>query len=82
MKELLKAWREEEQRLLERWQRAVERLHSAHLALADHQPSPANQAVTATLVMEASAAGAELDVVRRDVLRVRSDLSSGKRERD
>ena len=80
--ELLKAWREEEQRLLERWHRAVAEFHEAHLALAGYEPSLEPETMMEALMLRASAARAELNAVRSEVNRIRSELASGKRRRD
>ena len=80
--ELLKAWRKEEQRLLERWHRAIAEFHEAHLALAGYEPSLEPESLMEALVLRAGAANAELNAVRSEVNRIRSELTSGKRERD
>jgi len=79
---LVKAWREEEQRLLERWQRAVAEFHEAQLALAGFEPLVEPEHLIEALVLRAGAAAAELNAVRREVNRIRSELASGKRRRD
>lgn len=79
---LLKAWREEERRLLERWHRAVAEFHEAQLALAGFEPLLEPESMMEALVLRAGAAAAELNAVRRDVNRIRSELASGKRRRD
>jgi len=79
---LLKAWREEERRLLERWHRAVAEFHEAQLALAGIEPLVEAENLMEALVLRAGAATAELNAVRREVNRIRSELASGKRRRD
>jgi len=79
---LLKAWREEERRLLERWHRAVAKFHEAQLALAGIEPLVEPENLMEALVLRAGAATAELNAVRREVNRIRSELASGKRRRD
>lgn len=59
-----KAWREQEQKLVERWNAATERYRVAH---------------SENLVPEADAARAELEALRRQVARLKSEFNSGKR---
>ncbi|HXZ92050.1 MAG TPA: hypothetical protein VEG36_04140 [Burkholderiales bacterium] len=80
--ELLKAWRREEQRLLERWHRAIAEFHEAHLALAGFEPSLEPEPFMEALMLRAGAATAELNAVRREVNRIRAEFASGRRERD
>ena len=57
-------WREQEQQLVARWNAASERFRAAHAG---------NQAA------EAEAARAELEVLRRQVARLKVEFTSGKR---
>jgi len=57
-------WREQEQQLVARWNAANERYRAAHAG---------NQAV------EADAARAELELLRRQVARLKVEFTSGKR---
>ena len=59
-----KAWREQEQRLVERWNAATERYRIAHAE---------------NLLPEAQAARAELEALRRQVARLKVEFTSGKR---
>lgn len=71
-----KAWREQEQRLLERWNAATERYREAQLALAIPTPAgvPSEESVRV-----AQAARSELDMMRKQVARLKSEFSTGKR---
>ena len=57
-------WREQEQQLIARWNAANERYRVAH---AGNQPA------------EADAARAELEILRRQVARLKVEFTSGKR---
>ena len=57
-------WREQEQQLIARWNAANERFRLAH---ADNQAA------------EADAARAELEILRRQVARLKVEFSTGKR---
>jgi len=57
-------WREQEQQLIDRWNAANERYRAAHAG---------NQ------VAEADAARAELELLRRQVARLKVEFTSGKR---
>ncbi|HTP62747.1 MAG TPA: hypothetical protein VMJ14_11755 [Burkholderiales bacterium] len=57
-------WREQEQQLIARWNAANERYRAAH---------------TGNQTAEAEAARAELEVLRRQVARLKVEFTSGKR---
>ena len=59
-----KTWRDQEQNLVQRWNAASERFRAAH---AGNVPS------------EVEAARAELETLRRQVARLKSEFSTGKR---
>ena len=59
-----RTWREQEQRLVERWNAATERYRIAHAE---------------NLMPEADAARAELETLRRQVARLKAEFSTGKR---
>ena len=59
-----KKWRDQEQQLMERWNAANERFRLAH---AGNVPS------------EVQAAQAELELLRRQVARLKSEFNTGKR---
>ncbi len=58
------SWREQEQRLVERWNATNERYRAAHAG---------------NLPAEADAARAELELLRRQVARLKAEFSTGKR---
>lgn len=59
-----KTWRDQEQALVERWNAATERFRAAH---AGKQSD------------EVAAASAELETLRRQIARLKSEFSTGKR---
>jgi hypothetical protein len=69
-----KAWREQEQRLIERWNAAAEgyRVVQAELSSAGAQQSE-------ELKLKAETARAEIEAVRRAVARLKVEFNSGKR---
>ena len=59
-----KKWRDQEQALMERWTAANERFRLAHAG---------------NVVAEVQAAQAELELLRRQVARLKSEFNTGKR---
>jgi len=74
-----KAWREQEQRLVERWNTAAARQRDAHAAIAREQQASNVAAPSAELRLKAEAADAELEALRREVARLKVEFNSGKR---
>jgi hypothetical protein len=74
-----KAWRDQEQRLVERWNAAAARQRDAHAAIAHQQPSGGGSGPSAELLLKAEAANAELEALRREVARLKVEFNSGKR---
>ena len=62
--DLKKKWRDQEQALMERWTAANERFRLAHAG---------------KVAAEVQAAQAELELLRRQVARLKSEFSTGKR---
>ncbi len=71
-----KAWREQEQRLVERWNAAAARQRDAHAQIALHGSSAAP---SAELLLKVEAANAEVEALRREVARLKVEFTSGKR---
>ncbi|MDQ5849047.1 MAG: hypothetical protein M3544_08760 [Pseudomonadota bacterium] len=69
-----KVWREQEQRLVERWNAAAERykLIQAEMAVPGGTPSE-------ELRLKVESARAEIERVRREVARLKVEFNSGKR---
>ena len=72
-----KAWREQEQRLVERWNAAAARQRDAHAEVARH--GEGSSAPSAELLLKVEAANAELEGLRREVARLKVEFTSGKR---
>ena len=72
-----KAWREQEQRLVERWQAATERYRDAQAEVSRTQDGDA--APAAEIVLKAEAARAEFEAVRKQIARLKAEFSNGKR---
>jgi hypothetical protein len=72
-----KTWREQEQRLVERWNSAATREQEvqAELALQAAGGAPASD----ELQVKAATARAEVDAVRRQIARLKVEFISGKR---
>ena len=70
-----KSWREQEQKLIERWNAAAARYREiqAEISLAG------GDSTSEELVRKADSARAEMDAVRRQVARLKVEFNSGKR---
>ena len=66
-----KKWREEEQRLVERWNAAATRYRDIQVAL--------QAGGDGELRLQAEAARAEIEAVRRKIARLKVEFNSGKR---
>jgi len=77
MNDKRKAWREQEQQLVERWRTAEERYRNAQAGLTSTPPD--GGAPTAESMREAHAARAELEEMRKQIARLKVQFSAGKR---
>lgn len=77
MNDKRKAWREQEQQLVERWRMAEERYRSAQAGLAGTPPDGGTS--TGESVQEVHAARAELEGMRKQIARLKVEFSAGKR---
>jgi hypothetical protein len=73
-----KAWREQEQRVVESWNTAVTRYRDAQAELERERRTNGGGASEA-LVLKAEAARAEVEAVRKQVARLKAEFSSGRR---
>ncbi|MGH8748231.1 MAG: hypothetical protein ACREU5_03910 [Burkholderiales bacterium] len=73
------AWRQEEQRLLERWAAAAERHRVAHEELSAARLAQGEGAPNDELALKAQAARAEIESLRREVARLKRKFLSGDR---
>ena len=74
-----KAWREQEQRLVERWNAAAARQRDAHAEMARQFPGDGSGGPSAEILLKVEAANAELEGLRREVARLKVEFNSGKR---
>ena len=74
-----KAWREQEQQLVERWNAAAIRLRDAQAALSSASSDNGDAEPHEEKVLKAKAARAELEAVRKQVARLKVEFSAGKR---
>lgn len=72
-----RAWREQEQDLVGRWNSAVERDRAAQLELS--RQAELGESVSAELQKRAASARADMEAVRREVARMKVQFYSGKR---
>ena len=74
-----KAWREQEQRLVERWNAAAARQRDAHAEMARQHAGDGSGAPSTELLLRVEAANAEVESLRREVARLKVEFTSGKR---
>ena len=73
------AWREQEQRLVERWNAATERYRMIHEEISGRPPAQDGGGPNADLMLKAQAALAEIEALRREVARLKREFLSGDR---
>ena len=74
-----KAWREQEQRLVERWNAAAARQRDVHAEISRLPPTPGNSGPSADLLLRAEAARVEIEALRKQIARLKVEFNSGKR---
>lgn len=74
-----KVWREQEQRLVERWNAAAARQRDLDTEIARQQPADGGSGPSAELLLKAQAARAEIETLRREVARLKVEFTCGKR---
>jgi hypothetical protein len=74
-----RAWREQEQQLVDRWKAASERYRDAEAALSSQSSANAEGAPDEESVLKVKAARAELEAMRKQVARIKAEFSAGKR---
>jgi hypothetical protein len=74
-----RAWREQEQELVDRWKAASERYRDAEAALSSQSSANAEGAPDEESVLKVKAARAELEAMRKQVARIKAEFSAGKR---
>ena len=79
MNERSRTWREQEERVVARWNAATERHRVARQAIAEAAAPAGEPGDAQALQAEEAAARAELNAVRRQVARLKVEFASGKR---
>jgi hypothetical protein len=74
-----KTWREQEQRLLEGWNAATERLREAQAEVERQSLAPGEGAPSEECMRTAAVATAALEAMRKQVARMKVEFSTGKR---
>jgi hypothetical protein len=74
-----KAWRKQEEQLVEQWNAAAGRFRDAQAALSSRTSESGDAAPDAENVLKVKVARAELDAVRKQVARIKAEFSAGKR---
>jgi hypothetical protein len=74
-----KAWRKQEQELVEQWNAAAGRFRDAQAALSSRTSEKGDAAPDEENELKAKVARAELEAVRKRVARIKAEFSAGKR---
>jgi hypothetical protein len=74
-----KAWREQEQQLVERWNAASARYRDAQAEVSLHHLASGDGAPSGEILLKAETARAELDAIRKQLARLKAEFSTGKR---
>lgn len=74
-----RAWREQEQQLVDRWKAASERYRDAEAALSSRTSENGGGGPDEESVLKVKAARAELEAMRKQVARIKAEFSAGKR---
>jgi hypothetical protein len=73
-------WREQEQKLVDRWNAAEARHRDVHAEISRLPPGSADDGASrAELLLRAEAARLEIETLRREVARMKVEFNSGKR---
>jgi len=74
-----RTWREQEQQLVERWNAASARYSEAHAEVTRQRLPPGDGAPTAESMRTEETARVELELMRKQVARMKVEFSTGKR---
>lgn len=74
-----KAWREQEQQLIERWNAAASRYREIMAQIAREDPLGPNGGPSQDIMSKAHAVRAEIEALRKKVARLKAEFNSGKR---
>ena len=74
-----KAWREQEQQLIEKWNSAAHRYRDIMARIAREDPFAAPDGPSEEIMSQAAAVRAEIEALRKKVARLKAEFNSGKR---
>ena len=74
-----KAWREQEQQLVEKWNSAAQRYRDLMAQIAREDPFAPRAAPSDEIMSQAAAVRAEIEALRKKVARMKAEFNSGKR---
>ena len=74
-----KAWREQEQQLIEKWNSAAQRYRDIMARIAREDPFAAPDGPSEEIMSQAAAVRAEIEALRKKVARLKAEFNSGKR---
>jgi hypothetical protein len=74
-----RTWREQEQQLVERWNAASERCRETEAEVARQKLAPGKGVPSEECMRNADAAKADLELMRKQVARMKVEFSTGKR---
>ena len=74
-----KAWREQEQQLVENWNAAAQRYRDIMAQIAREEPFTAAEGPSEDIMTKAAAVRAEIETLRKKVARLKAEFNSGKR---
>jgi len=74
-----KAWRKQEEQLVEQWNAAAGRFRDAQAALSSRSSEKGDAAPDEESALKVEVARAELEAVRKQVARIKVEFSAGKR---
>jgi DNA repair exonuclease SbcCD ATPase subunit len=74
-----KAWREQEQQLIEKWNSAAQRYRDIMARIAREDPFAAPDGPSEEMMSQAAAVRAEIEALRKKVARLKAEFNSGKR---
>jgi hypothetical protein len=74
-----KAWREQEQQLVEKWNSAAQRYRDIMTQIARDDPFAPAGGPSEAMMTQAAAVRAEIEALRKKVARLKAEFNSGKR---
>lgn len=74
-----KAWREQEQQLVQNWNAAAQRYREIMAQIATENPLGTPEGPSADIQSKAAAVRAEIEALRKKVARLKAEFNSGKR---